>query len=80
MHKRRLPPAEVSRFITGLEQGGATRIRRDPADARGLVEVRWGDSEVEQLRHAADTRAWRLPILLSGLLAAIIIVVFLVTM
>lgn len=78
MHRRRLPQAEVSTLITELRQAGATQIRRVPADAKGLVEVRWADAELEREQYAADLRAWRLPMILSGLVVAIIIAVLLI--
>lgn len=75
VHKGKLPQAEVSAFIADLREAGATRIRRRPVDARGRVEVRWGDSELEQRRYAAEMQAWRLPMMLSGLVAAIVLLV-----
>ena len=78
MNRRKLPQAEVSGFIAELQQAGATQIRRIPGDARGLVEVRWDGSDLEQQRQAAEMQAWHLPMILAGLVAAIIIVVLLI--
>lgn len=78
VNKRKLAQAEVASFIAELRQAGATEIRRKPADSKGRVEVRWGDSELAQQRHAAEMHAWRLPMILSGLFAAIVILVLVI--
>ena len=78
MNRKKLPLAEVGSFLAELRKAGATRIRRHPADAKGLVEIRWGDTELERQRYAADMQAWRLPMALAAVVAAIIVLVLII--
>jgi len=78
VNRKKLPQDQVESFLAELRKAGATRIRRNPADAKGLVEVRWGDSELERQRYAADMQAWRLPMALAGVVAAIIVLVLII--
>ena len=80
MNRRKLPQNEVASFLEELREAGATQIRRHPADAKGLVEVRWGETELEQRRYAADMQAWRLPMVLAGVFAAIVGLVLILLM
>lgn len=73
--RRKVTQAEVAPLLDELKRDGATDIRRKPADHKGLIEVRWEMSDVEKQRYAGEMRAWRLPMVLSMIVAAIFVLV-----